>query len=116
MFRTLCGLCSQRPVAVNYKRNEQTYYRKICDTCIRKGKKLKPIPPAWFKGGYRKKAKCDRCGYKGKYPEKQMVVYYLDGNLRNNDWLNLQTICLNCHIELTNDKTPWKPAPLTPDF
>lgn len=115
MTRPLCPVCNSRPVAVNCHRHGRIYYRKVCDVCARAGKKYKPVP-AWFKAGYRKKAVCDKCGYKAKYPDKQMTVYYADGNLRNTSSLNLKSVCLNCRVELAHSKLPWKEAPLTPDF
>jgi hypothetical protein len=45
-----------------------------------------------------------------------MFVYYLDGNLKNNDWMNLKTVCANCSININLSKTGWKQSPLTPDF
>ena len=117
MNRPICPVCTQRPVAVNYIKDGITHYRKICDSCIRQGKKLKPIPPGWIKSGYRKKDRCEVCGFKAKYPVKQLRVFYLDGNLKNNNHMNLKTVCLNCQIELSNNpKIHWKPSDLTPDF
>jgi hypothetical protein len=37
-----------------------------------------------------------------------MVVFHVDGNLTNNELVNLRTICLNC-IEVVKRKEPiWK--------
>lgn len=115
-MRPVCPLCHQNPVAINYTSNGKTRYRKICNSCARKGKKLKPIPPPWFKAGYRKKPVCEKCGYHAKYPEKQMTVYHIDGNLRNTATMNLKTVCLNCRVEIANSKLPWRESPITPDF
>lgn len=114
--RNLCPICTQNPVAVNYKRNGNTYYRQLCGVCSRKGKKLKPQPPAWYKSGYRKKPQCERCGFKAEIVEKQLLVFHIDGNLRNNDWSNLKTVCLNCRPMVYKSRLPWKPADLVPDF
>ena len=114
--RPLCAVCNFNPSAINYIKEGQHHYRKLCDSCIRKGKKLKPIPPNWFKSGYRKKPACEKCGYRGKYPEKQMTVFHVDGNLKNTSSLNLKTLCLNCRVEVANSRLPWKESPLTPDF
>jgi hypothetical protein len=88
----------------------------MCDSCIRKGKKLKPVPPAWFRSGYRKKIVCEKCGYRAKFPEKQMTVFHLDGNLRNTDSINLKTVCLNCRVEVSASKLPWRESTIIPDF
>ena len=71
--------------------------------------------PGWAKAGYTKKTKCDKCNFQFKLLT-QSNVFYLDGNLKNNDWLNLRTVCLNCQEEILKSKTTWKPSPLTPDF
>lgn len=114
--RNICPVCKERPVAINYTSNGKTRYRKVCDSCNRKGKKIKPVAPDWFKAGYRKKHVCEKCGYKAKYPEKQMSVFHVDGNLKNTSSLNLKTVCLNCRVELAHSKLPWKESPITPDF
>jgi hypothetical protein len=115
MLRNLCPTCNQRPVAVNYIREGVTHYRRMCDVCARLGKKIKPKPPAWFVSGYRKKPQCERCSFKFKHPE-QSGVFYTDGNLKNNNWINLKTICLNCQQEVYKSRLPWKQGPLVPDF
>lgn len=114
--RPLCPTCNARPVAVNYIKEDIAHYRTQCDTCIRKGKKVKPAAPAWFKSGYRKKPQCEQCGFKAKFPEKQLNVFHVDGNLKNNDRANLKTICLNCTQEVFKSRLPWKTGPVTPDF
>ena len=55
------------------------------------------------------------CNFKAK-TLKQLFVYYVDGNLRNNNWLNLKTVCANCRIEIAGTRLPWKAAPIVPDF
>jgi len=116
MNRPFCHLCSLNHAAVNCIVKGKTYYRKICESCIRKGKKIKPAPPTWYKSGYRKKHVCERCGFRAKYPQKQMAVFHLDGNLKNVTLPNLKSICLNCCVEIELSNTTWKPATITPDF
>jgi hypothetical protein len=116
MNRPLCAVCLQNPAAINYHSKDKTHYRKLCDQCIRKGKKIKPTAPAWFKSGYRKKERCEKCGFRAKYPEDQFRVFYLDGNLKNNSNINLKTICLNCQQEIFKGNLSWIPAGVVPDF
>jgi hypothetical protein len=116
MQRPLCAICGSYLAAINYVKNDQYHYRKSCEACMRKGKKLKPKPPAWFKTGYRKKNVCEKCGYRAKYPEKQITVFHIDGNLRNNLNVNLKSICLNCRVEIAQSRLPWRESPITPDF
>ena len=113
--RDLCPTCRINPVAINYVRDGVTHYRNSCSSCIRKGKKLKPEPPAWVRSGYKKKPTCERCNFKFKLPE-QSVVFHVDGNLKNNDWTNLRSVCANCRIELNNAKTTWRESPLVADY
>ena len=107
MKRPLCQLCNMDPAAINYHSNGKTRYRKLCDSCLQKGKKIKAVP-AWYKAGYRKKLVCDKCGFRTKYPDKQMAVFYLDGNLKNNNEFNLKSVCLNCRVELNQTGSTWK--------
>lgn len=113
--RPLCPTCSARPVAVNYIKEGTTHYRRQCDACLRKGKKIKPRPPLWTKSGYKKKPQCEKCGFVAKHPD-QLHVFYLDGKLNNTNWSNLKTICANCAIEVGRSKLPWKAGPILPDF
>ena len=114
MERKICPTCNQRPVAVNYVREDVVHYRSICDVCSRGGRKHKPTP-SWHKTGYRKKPACERCGFKFKLTE-QSAVFYADGNLKNNNHFNLKTVCLNCVHEVQKSKLPWRQGPLVPDF
>ena len=114
MERKICPNCNQRPVAVNYIREDITHYRRVCDVCSRAGRKHKEIP-AWYKSGYRKKPACEKCGFKFKFPE-QSAVFYADSNLKNNNHFNLKTVCLNCAHEVSKSKMPWRQGPLVPDF
>lgn len=113
--RKLCPLCHDNLVAINYKREERTYYRSYCSACIRKGKKLKPQPTMWQKSGYRKTEKCELCNFKAKIP-KQLFVFHIDGNLKNVGWHNLKTVCSNCRIELSVRQVPWRQGTIEPDF
>ena len=114
MERPLCPACQQRFCAVNYYNNGVPHYRSRCEICIKKNKKIKPPTPKWQLAGYKKKATCDRCGFKAKYAA-QLLVYHVDGNLNNNTVKNLKTVCLNCTIEIPRQNLPWKPGDLEPD-
>jgi hypothetical protein len=113
--RPLCPICHGRPVAINCYSGETVYYRKLCDICAKAGKKHKPVP-TWYKTGYRKSHTCDKCGWIAKYPEKQMTVFHIDGNLKNVNQFNLKTVCLNCRVEISLSRLPWKEADIKPDF
>jgi hypothetical protein len=113
-MRPLCEVCKKNLSAVNGYHNNKIYYRKRCNACIRKKKKLKPQSPRWQLNGYKKKAACDRCGFKARHPS-QLLVYHVDGNLNSTELRNLKTICLNCIVEISRLDLPWKPGDLSPD-
>jgi Zn ribbon nucleic-acid-binding protein len=113
MERNQCPQCQKRLVAINYYRNNRTHYRSLCTPCIHKNKQKQVKVPSWVRSGYKKALKCDRCGFKFKLAD-QSSVYYVDGNIDNNNWLNLKTICANCRIEVA--KSRWRPSNLTADF
>ena len=114
MQRPLCLVCHGNPVAINYHSGDKIRYRKLCSVCIRKGRKNREVP-AWVKAGYKKKLNCEKCNFKAKIAS-QIFVFYLDGNLKNNDWVNLRSVCANCRIELNSTKTTWRESPLVADY
>ena len=113
--RKTCPACHIAPVAINCYKNGKVYYRDRCDKCIRAGKKAKPPVPTWIKSGYKKKPRCEKCGFVFKFPEQSTVVY-LDGNDENTNWSNLRTICSNCEIEVSHSNLPWKSSTIQADF
>lgn len=114
-MRPVCQSCNQRPRAVAYtKANGDTQYRRRCEHCIKRGKKLKPPVPGWQTAGYKKKPTCDRCGFRARFAA-QLLVYYVDGNLHNNETRNLKTICHNCVIDVQKSDLPWRPGALESD-
>ena len=108
-MRPICPSCNKKPVAINCVKNDKTYYRKMCDGCIRAGKKLPIKPHAWAKAGYKKKPHCEKCGFVAKLLD-QLQVFHVDGNLKNTNWANLKTICANCSIEIHKSALAWKPS------
>ena len=88
-MRPWCETCKERVVAVNYIKEDVRHYRKQCDVCLRKGKKIKPQPPLWAKKGYKKKPHCEKCGFVAELPDKQLHVFHVEGNLKNVDWVKL---------------------------
>jgi hypothetical protein len=114
-YRKICEICGKKPVAINYKMHGKVYYRSRCDTCIRKKKNLPASKPRWLLEGYKKKPHCEKCGFKAKHKE-QLFVYYIDGNLNNNNQLNLKTVCANCQYEVAREGLGWRQGDLVPDY
>lgn len=111
--RPICPACKIKPVAISNRRGGHPNYRNRCDQCYRKNKK--PAPAGWIRSGYKKKLKCEKCGFKFKYTT-QSDVFHIDGNMDNNNWVNLKTVCLNCVEEVKHSNLPWTLTGLTPDF
>jgi len=49
---------------------------------------------------------CDKCHFKARWA-KQIIVYYVDGNLKNTKLSNLKSICLNCSVSVEKQDMPW---------
>jgi hypothetical protein len=113
-MRPICKECNKNFCAVNYIRNEKTYYRSICDECGRKKQKKKPHKPTWQKAGYKKKATCDLCGFKSVLPS-QITVFHIDGKLENTQLSNLRSICLNCVEVVKKKEVNWRRGDLEVD-
>jgi len=108
-MRPLCS-CGRAPVAINYYKNGQTYYRSLCGNCLR-GVKL----PRWQQAGYKLKHTCDKCGFKS--PHKEVFnVFHVDGNLDNCKQTNLKTVCANCQRVLHREGVQWRQGDLVPDL
>lgn len=114
MIRPKCTACNQRLCAVNYRTGDIVHYRSRCDSCIKKGRRIKVPDPRWRQSGYKKKAVCDRCGFRARY-SAQLMVYHVDGNLNNNSLVNLKTVCQNCVVEIKFSDLTWRPGDLEPD-
>ena len=111
-MRRLCNKCQQRPVAINYHKNDRVFYRSQCDHCAKNRKEGTPL---WSRAGYKKKTACDRCGFNSRYQE-QFNVFHIDGDPKNCRFSNLKTVCANCQRVLDRLKLPWRQGDLTPDF
>ena len=94
MNRPLCDCGNVAEMKGKHKDN--IVYRSCCTACRKKGRKQK---------GY----KCERCHF---IPEDkvQLDVDHIDGDRSNNDPLNLQTLCANCHRLKTKQNMDWKKA------
>jgi hypothetical protein len=113
-MRPICKNCKKNPAAINYCKNNKTYYRSQCESCTRYGGQGRGTP-RWEQVGYRKKNQCEKCGYKSNHTE-QFDVYHIDGDLTNCRPSNLKTICANCQRILQKEGVKWKQGDLIPDF
>ena len=101
-LRPLCTECRSKPRAYAYKKHNKIYWRRLCDSCIRKkSKKRIGGVTALQRSGYKKRRKCELCGFKAQ-DQSQLDVFFVDGNLRNVNETNL-----NCLRQLP--KARWSP-------
>lgn len=113
--RPICKTCNKEVCAVNYIRSGKTYYRSQCDNCGRKKTKQQPRKSLWEKSGYKKKMKCDLCGFLSVLPS-QITVYHIDGRLENTEFSNLRSICLNCVEVVKKKELHWRRGDLEVDY
>ena len=111
-MRPLCA-CGMRPAAVNYKKNGKTFYRSLCNVCLKHGEHAGV--PKWFRSGYRLKNSCDKCGFKSSHKEV-FAPFHVDGDLNNCRPANLKTVCANCARVLHNEGVRWRQGDLVPDL
>ena len=106
-MRPICKVCNKNPRAPAYYRNNKRYYRSRCSSCIRSDRNIKPQEPLWKINGYKKKPTCDLCGFRSTY-SSQIVVYHIDGNLKNCNLINLRSICLCCVEVVKRRHITWR--------
>jgi hypothetical protein len=111
-MRKLCKQCQVRPTAINYYKEGKPFYRSTCDHCSKGREQERPL---WALSGYKKKLSCEKCGYASKHQE-QFNVFYVDGDLKNNRFSNLKTVCANCQRVLHKEGVRWRQGDLKPDF
>lgn len=54
------------------------------------------------------------CNFRAKHGS-QIQVYHIDGNLNNNNLINLRSVCLNCGAIIQRQDLTWKPGDLAQD-
>lgn len=113
--RPLCQKCKVVYCAVNYKKNNKTYYRKLCEKCYRAKREKDYTAPQWRRQSLKKKNCCERCGFTSEV-SAIFTMYFRDGNLRNTAVNNIHTVCANCQIWLTAKGKLWENAVLISDF
>lgn len=78
-----CGNLTESNGIVNGKRT----FKRVCTTC--RSKRRRRLAEV-------KKSYCESCGFVAEWLG-QLDVDHVDGNHHNDDFSNLQTLCVNCH-------------------
>lgn len=113
--RPLCTECKSKPRAYGYRKGSKVYWRRKCDSCIRKSKNKKiGGVTALQRSGYSKKSKCELCGFKA-VDKAQLDVFFVDGSLRNVNPANLKTVCANCQRLSGVRRLGWRVGDLVAD-
>ena len=93
LMRKLCrcgNLCEKNGL----DKNGKILYRSKCTSCRKTGRAMKGDT-------------CNACGFIP-VDRIQLDVDHIDGNPSNNDFLNIQTLCANCHRLKTKQNNDWK--------
>jgi 5-methylcytosine-specific restriction endonuclease McrA len=93
--RGICVLCLKNV----QKKTSRGKFQALCSSCDRKrfDVRVKPRKRKRFKVYAKFKEKvCSECGFIPKH-SCQLDIHHKDGNHRNNDPNNLETLCANCH-------------------
>ena len=87
----LCQICGTVSVRKRYKKRKDGSDMYRCQNEYSRRRNLSKRP-------YRihLKKSCEMCGFMPQH-EIQMDIDHIDGNSKNNDLSNLQTLCANCH-------------------
>ena len=93
-----CGPVSLR--AIGYSKSGKKMWR--CKKVRVLEKKIRDRPWLLFR-----KEVCEKCGFIPKH-SSQLDVDHIDGDNSNNDPLNFQTLCANCHRLKTYQNKDWE--------
>ena len=85
-----CIICGNPVRPHTHENGFVKYWRKYCNYCH------KNTSQEQYKYRLHKKEYCERCGFIAEHPS-QLDIDHIDGNHKNNDMNNLQTLCANCH-------------------
>lgn len=95
--RGLCCKCGLNP----QKKKSNGKYTTLCSGCDKRA--YETDRHKWSRARKRRKSYtkhktdcCVMCGFTSEYP-CQFDVDHIDGNHKNNEVSNLQTLCANCH-------------------
>jgi hypothetical protein len=94
--KNICNRCQKK----KYPPSPAAKARQDAKRAIRK--KFKDRPYLIYRKGH-----CEQCGFIPMH-ECQLSVDHIDGNNKNNELANLQTLCHNCHSLKTYVNRDWE--------
>jgi 5-methylcytosine-specific restriction endonuclease McrA len=97
-----CSLCGSTKIKLRDKSRKSISGRWRCATVYRRR-----MNRAYFPYRIHKKDSCELCNFKPVH-SSQLDVDHIDGNKKNNDPSNLQTLCSNCHRLKTYLNRDWE--------
>ncbi len=86
-----CSVCGPVRVSLRDKKRKKLNAKYRCRTVHRASNNRHSYPYRKHKKDY-----CEKCGFIAEH-RVQLDVDHIDGNNKNNDLSNLQTLCANCH-------------------
>lgn len=100
-MRRNCNVCGKPAEGSGFSSTGKKIYKAIC-ACCRKQKRAVGVIYNQYK-----KDECSFCGFVPVH-SCQLDVDHIDGNKKNNDVSNLQTLCANCHRLKTQLQKDWE--------
>lgn len=94
-----CSVCGPTTVRVARRSKATGAIIWRCGTALAAKRRARPTLRGRSGGRQHRKyvgPSCERCGFHPKHP-CQMDVHHKDGDHKNNDPSNLETLCANCH-------------------
>jgi hypothetical protein len=99
-IKGICVLCNTRPQVSKGAKA----FRAVCNKCHCKNQNKSSNGRRYSR---HKKETCEKCGFIP-IDSCQLDVDHIDGNHKNNEKNNLQTLCANCHRLKTYQSRDWE--------
>lgn len=102
----VCDVCGPTSITLRDGRVDKLNSKYRCSFLAAKNKRHSLRPHTRYR-----KESCETCGFIPQHGS-QLDVDHIDGNSKNNDPSNLQTLCANCHRLKTILNADWQRNPV----